>query len=458
MLFFLSKYRFPILLLVIYAIYIAFGIHLFQKSSVIEYPDSEDYHSVTLQGLSSIDFWAGKRSLTTPIVWRMLQTKTEDNLIPGKYVLIPPFYTTLSFLSWGMLAFSLAFILRTTWLRLLAFTFILGLGLSRAIFFWNWTLLSESLAISSFVLILTFGIIILSLLKTHPSLSQKNQIILGAGISFLIPLWSFTRDTNVFIGIGFVGFLTLLFIIRWKVIKTKMLLAILIITFFSTALCQMATIDIGKRWQYPFMNVFSQRILPNPEYRQFFIQHGLPDTPQVMRFSGQWANSYNGDWAGLNKWLKKKARSTYYQFLLTHPNFAFLEPLHHSKELLDGDWTSYGKNTVNNGLQNILSHFVWPHGFYLLVMILSSMALIFTCTLRRCITPHILFAITILFLVLPGVFATWHGDAMEIIRHSVGNSLQLRLGLVLVILFCLDTLMVEKNSKLAKQPLITERK
>lgn len=446
----ICKYRLEICLFLIFSIFILSGIALLQKSTIIAYPDSDDYHTVVLQQMNSIDFWAGRRTLSTPLIWTILRVPAKDD-IKKSYVFVPPFYTFFSLVSWGLFGFAVALALRKPWLKITAFSLILGLGLSQLIFFWNWTLLSESPFISSFVLLLAIAVFLIQYLRTYPALSWKQETGIALSISVVILFWSFTRDTNVFVALGLAILLSTWFIFFWKKIKPKLLISLLIIALFWIVACQLFTIQFAKRWQYPFIDVLGQRILTNEEYTAFFIAHGLPTTPEVMRFTGGWANSY--DWLGLDHWLNTEAHKTYLLFLLSHPDYTFLEPIRNWEPLLDGDWSPYGKSTVHHPLQNRLSLIVWPQGQSLGIVTLFALVLILTVTAQRKLTPHLFFALALLILVIPSMLSTWHGDTREIVRHSVGSSLQLRIALILIIVFSLDTLKREipATKELSKQ-------
>lgn len=434
---FARRYWFEVLIATIYLLFVYWGFQLLQSATTIEYPDSADYHSVTLQQpVTSPDFWAGRRTLTTPLIWRIFGTKEASIL--ESYLAIPTVYTVFSLVSWGLLALAVAVAVRTRWLKAVSFTVILAIGLSKMIFFWNWVLLSESPFISFLVLFLALAIFLLHYIRKHPAMTWSKQVLILLGVSIVIFFWSFTRDTNAFIALGAAAILSALLIWQRKKNYPKVLLIGLIFMLVGVSGIQMQTAKIGHRWQYPFVNVLGQRILPNDEYREFFINHGLPTNPETMRFVGGWANSHGTDWSGFNSWLNSEARSAYFRFLLTHPAYLFLQPIYNLSDLVDGDWSVYGKHTVLNSFQNKVTDFVWPQGKSLVLVAILAIGIASWLAFRRRLTPHILLALSVLLLVVPGVMIAWHGDAMEVVRHSGGNGLQLRLALVLIIIFSLD--------------------
>jgi hypothetical protein len=47
------------------------------------------------------------------------------------------------------------------------------------------------------------------------------------------------------------------------------------------------------RWALPVAEVITKRILPVPEYREYFSSQGMRVTPELMALSGRWAHSDN---------------------------------------------------------------------------------------------------------------------------------------------------------------------
>lgn len=434
----IRKYSFGLTLATLYLIFVVLGSYLFSKATVIDYPDTSDYHAVTFEYGTSRQFWAGKRPLTTPLIWKAFNGSGET--MKEMYVVVPYVYTFFSLLSWGLLALAVATVVRKQWLKYVSFVIILSIGLSKMVFFWNWVLLSESLYISFGVLVIALAILLLQELQLQRTLSRQRQTFLLIGAGSIIFLWLFSRDTNAFIALSAGIILAVYSVWKWRTIQPKILLSGIAILFIGLALFQIHTAKLGYRWQYPFVNVLSQRILPNPEYRNFFVQYGLPTNPETMRFAGGWANAHYYDWSGFNDWLNTDARSAYFAFLINHPHYTFVQPLNNWKDLIDGDWSIYGKRTVLDPIQNRITDLVWPRGPYLVLFALTAILISLWLALRRKVSSYLKLALVVLILVIPGVLITWHGDAAEIVRHSGGNGLQLRLALTLMIVFCLDSL------------------
>lgn len=442
----LKRYKYywlPSIFLFIYLIFISWNLYLFNRSTIIEYSDSFDYHLVAQEPITSLKFWAGNRTLTTPLIFKML--RQDKYTFVESYRLVPYFYTALSIFSWSIFVLALMLTLRQIWLKLTVLAFVLLLQSSKMLLFWNWVLLSESLFISLSILLIAISLLIIRYFGNSQTISPKNQLLIGIGMAIILSFWSFTRDTNALILIGLSLLILLLFIWKYKKVKYKLFMVCSALFIFALATSQMMTAQIGKRWQYPFVDVLGQRILPNQSYTDYFIEKGLPTNEKTTRFKNELANSFDGDWSSFSDWLESKARPTYLKFLLSHPRYTFLSPLREWKEQIDGDWSIYGQETVKNHWQNQLTNWVWYKGTYATVVGIVGLILTITAIISRRFNKYSLFSLTILLLVFPGILATWHGDARELARHSVGNGLQFRIALLLIIAYCADSLITPKQ-------------
>jgi hypothetical protein len=125
------------------------------------------------------------------------------------------------------------------------------------------------------------------------------------------------------------------------------------------------------------------------------------------------------------------------------------EPLSHLGTLLLGEKhirRLYTPKGFVNIPYRVGGHLIYPHGWS--VAILAAVALVPVLFWSRSGSN----AITVLglvgvLLVYPHAIIVWHGDSMEVQRHSLLNAVQLRLGIWLLILGTVDLLLQLRTSR-----------
>jgi hypothetical protein len=150
-------------------------------------------------------------------------------------------------------------------------------------------------------------------------------------------------------------------------------------------------------------------------------------------------------------WLHAKGRQTYFKFLLTHPSVFAGEPLAEVDILLLGIQSYYyargGFVATPYGLARPL---IYPHRWPVLFLALVALVACLWC-LRIGTNELAMLGGLLILLVYPHAVVVWHGDAMEVARHSVSNAVQLRLGIWLAILAATD-LLLRHHRALPAQP------
>ncbi|HLE04356.1 MAG TPA: hypothetical protein VI729_07055, partial [Anaerolineales bacterium] len=160
--------------------------------------DTQSYAAVAEQSLQTSEFWAGERSFTLPLIYRLLGVNRVTLTLEPLKRAISGFQLLLAVASWTALAVITASALKNRWLGPFTFGAILGLGLSLDVSLWDRILLTESVATSLFVLMLAlclFGLLRVGNLRWRRS-GGRYVYLLGLGA--IIILYSFARDTNAF--------------------------------------------------------------------------------------------------------------------------------------------------------------------------------------------------------------------------------------------------------------------
>jgi len=214
----------------------------------------------------------------------------------------------------------------------------------------------------------------------------------------------------------------------------------------------------NARWHMPIVNNMFQRILPFEDRVKYFEAHGLPVTTELMSMKNKWANADNWRWyidprlAAQREWNYRYGRQTYMKYLITHPKYVVASAFDYRDLLLylDGEHNIWHKNAKSINIR-ILSVFFLNDDVDLkmfLALLLSSLILLFIIYYKQGkddgehITM-ILLTCYIILITIPLGILIFHGDLMDLARHSFTNIVQLNLGVVLLYLFIADLLMMK---------------
>lgn len=215
--------------------------------------------------------------------------------------------------------------------------------------------------------------------------------------------------------------------------------------------CAMLTLWVSQeirqeeRWIYPVGNAITQRILPDESARAWFEARGMPISAEVLRHKGQMGTQVKiqleAQAPEFQHWLQDSGLSTYQAYLLTHPGL--LWPV---VRALDAHWwRMLGYYREPEGPHYPLSFPLWPgHVIYcstppveLLLLLLAFVGgwthrllrrASLSSTLSSALWDDWALAAGISALMLSQAFLGFHGDAMEVPRHLL---LSLVLGRVL---------------------------
>ncbi len=366
-------------------------------------------------------------------------------LLGGSQAAIEVFQLGLSTVVWLSLAWTFIRSLRQRWSGLIAYLTILGFSLTPAVQVWNHAVLSESLSISLLVLLLALLI----------GLFQQWRWKVLFMTCLVCGMWMSIHEANTYIGLLLaVGFLV------FGIARPHMR-AFWLLTFFVgvvfTINTQLSAAYGLPRWALPVAEVITKRILPNQAYLEFFSAHGMPVTPDLMAFSGRWANSDN--YAIINSdplkkfsfWLFRDGRSVYTQFLLSHPFYTLASPLKEIDLLLAGNYlNSFPIPGYSPALPGLINEFFYPESWfwlYLCIALALTGAHLFA---QRKARNRVLWAVFLFFLLsVPNLYLAWHADALDVVRHAAIANVQYHLGLWLMLLFYLDLFTTNGRSKTA---------
>jgi hypothetical protein len=362
-------------------------------------------------------------------------------LLGGSLLAIGFAQLAFSTVAWLSLAWILVGSFRTSAGKLLGFVCTLGISLSPTVQVWNHAGLSESLSISTMVTILASLI----------GLLQRWKCSFYLSLIFFFALWVSIHEVNLYLGLLAAITLFIFGLIR-KHYRTFLVLS------FSIAVMLVINSHLSSlyalpRWALPVAEVITRRILPVPEYLDYFSNQGMPVTPELMALSGRWAHS--DEYAILNNlrlrkfsnWLFRDGKTVYAKFLISHPVYTLTMPLLNMDEMLAVDFSNIipGYRPI---LPIITNEFFFPIGWFWIYLGMS--ALLFGLVLwqhRREATRA--FWLMVLFFVfsVPYLYLAWHGDALDLARHASIANIQFHLGMWLVLVFSIDRILLSFRTR-----------
>lgn len=412
----------------------------------------ETWDSLAFTGMAALPWtdpglWGGLKPPLAALSFKILQSH------PGAIV---AFQIACSLLCWGLLSLAVSRAVTKLWLKPIAYTLILLFGLSTDIILYDFMILSESLSISIFALLLAAAFWLLN--QWHPA-KVLALIITGSA-------WAFCRETNA-----------------WLLLSAAIVIGVVgllhrehRVAFLALALCWGATFaansmsvqmgaqkftipptpayaalelppGMGQRWVFPFLNVLTQRILPNPAKVRWFADHGMPVTPDLMHMAGQWGAADHfaayrlASLQPFREWMLKQGNACYKKYLISDYRATIMAPWINIKALLS---TETGE-PLPPGFVPILPPWLsaciyprpvfpfWPWGAGLI----ACAGLICACweSQRKWWVP-----LGLLLLLYPHALLVWHGDAMSVERHALLLQIQMRLTAWIILLFVIDAL------------------
>ena len=417
----------------------------FADVPALSYRDSESYLRVAGEPLLSLDFWAGGRAWTVPLLYKLLPD-TDAALTTGQLV--------LSLICWAALAGAVARCLRPAAWRVVAFAAVLAFSMSFAIIRWDRLVLSESVSISLTALVVAAWLELLRL--------PRRSAVVGVLAASL--LWVFTRDTN-----GVLVLLTALPVLVWVARPGRLgrrwaaALAAGLGAIFAANLAASGSEEAQlRRNDRPMLHVVGRRVLIHPEQERFFRARGMPaPPPRVRRYRKQLAaigDTIPSDPATdrFLRWVRERGRATLARYLITHPRAALRPVVKYRKRLLSGVTVGYLPPGARPLLPEPLASVVYPNRVRSVLSwlgIVGAAALV--AALAGLARPTWLVAVGVILLQLPHAMLVYHGDTLEIARHAVVMAIMLRLGILLLALLALGG--VAERLAQARRPALRRR-
>ncbi len=436
----------------------SFCFFLIQKNIVFHLNNSRIYNDTygyVLTGsypFSNINFWAGVRSFTNPIFYKLIGYTPLNYRVLDEVRNVARIQMIFSAFSWTIFALSISLVLKDKLAKVIGFTVILMLGASIYITAWDNSILSESLSIS--LLLLFLATIIVGGMawdKKHPIPVWKQFILVGA-ILIIGILYSFTRDPNEYF-ILFIAGLMIFGIFFTPIRKNPLFYSYLavIVGFLAIFVGQTISFNIGKRFRYSIISEIIIRIIPSQENLNYYLKHGMPFDAKVaaLKIGDFHMVGYhqNTDVPTIDPpvqpfvdWVDNNGERVTMQFLLSRPVFFFTAPWQDFWQITNGDYTVY-RTVISspNSLTVFLTALFYPRTtwwpYLTAILILITIIAVWKSKDRKAIWSVTL---VLFLLAYPLAILVWQSDPTDIERHALQIALQLRLASWIAIALILE--------------------
>lgn len=304
---------------------------------------------------------------------------------------------------------------------------------------WSNNILSEFLSLS--LMFLWFAVIILYYNK--PNVFRFLCLLI---VTFFL---SFSRDTWPYIILLF----ALINFVIFKLVRIKALKLNVIFLVFSVALfiIQGKTAKIGERYKLPVFNSILGRVSQKQKYVDWFKERGMPISDSIVKdFRGVDIDVYEGRlkiypkydsqlYHELFDWIKKDGKSVYQNFVLTHPDYFFMQDQTPGQidRIFCVDLYKHGY------FQKPEKFFLNSDNFFPFSNIWTTVGLVICCVLlfikKR--TAFFLIPVVIIMLFFANVMLTYNADALEVHRHMYVNQIIIEFMPFVVIPYLIDYLL-----------------
>jgi hypothetical protein len=392
--------------------------------------DSLQYQALGRQPLLSHRIWAGERPPVTPLLWKLAGSDRAFLLVQ----------TLVSVAAWSILAVVAACRVRPWWGRLVAGAAVLGFATTRPVTQWDRSVLSESLSLA--LLALLFAVAILW--GARPTLPRSVGVI-AVGL-----LFAATRDTQIWVialvAVAFGAYAA------WRGLRVDatsarpalVVAAGLVAVVLLTGAGSIASHRDVKNVQ----NALAVRVFPYPSRIAWFGDHGMPQAARLTRLAKAKVaerghapvvtiDPADPAFQPLVRWMRSDGARTYVQWLLFHPVTVLTEPLvrpERSFNNADGHLSFYAADDRTDA--PVLTTILYPSWAWVLVAaFVAVLGGVYLGLDRR---PDWAVIALLGALGLVHMLVAWHGDGMEATRHASVGNVQVRLGVLLLLVLLLD--------------------
>jgi len=421
------------------AAYVVLRLNAFAGVKPLIYRDTESYLELSRQSLLSLDFWAGERSWTVPLLYKLLPDSAGWRTF-GQFA--------LSVVCWLALAVVTAHCLAPGRRRVVAFTVVLLFSAALPLVAWDTVLLTESVSIS-----LTAAVVAAWLALARAPSAATASLVLGATL-----LWVFARDSNVVLAAGAVALVAV-----WALRAERRALPLALMAGLA-AICVVALASTGtdaaqlRRTERPILHVVGFRVLGNADQTRWFRDHGMP-APTANAIANRRRLAAIGHTVPTDpptevflEWVRAHGRGALVGYLLTHP-YRTVKPVVGQRRRFVNAFEGYRSRETRAVLPATIDDLVYPATYQAVFFWLVAVGLGAAAVARRHgARATWLVPLAIVPLQIPHALAVWHGDTLEIPRHGILVGVLLRLAVLLAILLAADALLSRRREQGVTEP------
>ena len=390
--------------------------------------DSLDYRAAARLPLFSREFLGGQRAFGYPLFLKLVRHNEHAAVV---------LQMLLDTAAWLLLALMAVRAARMTGIRIAVAIAVLGIGASFDAIEWDRVLSSEALSTA-------FGVALLAALLwlyerwTWPRLAVVGLLALGATV---------VRDSNG----TFLGVVAIVLLIALALRRVPARVLGLVGVFLVVAALGSVSASAGKRWEGPLKDVITLRVLESPERTAFFLRHGMPLTAaEIAAARGHCVSPSATPPTGcvvmpnpaFYRWIEEHGRATYLEALAKFPATAVWEPAAHLRESVGTRVRVELPLATDTAERAPVSEFLEAVFFVrnpvLLVVWALALIVLAVAALVRGVRGVYVIGVALVVLAYPHLWLIWAGGALEVARHSLLASVQLRVGLWLGSLWLLD--------------------
>jgi hypothetical protein len=396
-------------------------------------------------GWLSRDLWFGQRTPLVPFVMKLVGATPED---------VSPYIAAqivLGAIAWSMLAFTVGRRLPGGW-RWVATVTVLLLGLTTPVTMWDHVILTESLSVTFLVLTVTTGILVVER-ADWPRVAALSGALFG-----LVAV----RDTHIVLSGLLFGVVAAA--LGWQAWKRREvvgpLVVVAVVLLALTAFGRSSTVQ-GERYINAIRETLFVKLLPYEDRFEWLADRGMPDAERLRELrSSIYPDPQTGtplfplpaygdpEWQEFNDWVRDDASALYNRWLLQHPVEAVGDYFRRPKMI----WNSAGDSWVfyrhpEYRTVPLVTNVLYPPLLLFSVLGAAATAWLAASRPRWWRDP---IAVVGLLLVGTGLvhgLASYLGDPAEVARHALVSNIQIRLGLVLMILLALPEIQATSRSR-----------
>jgi len=380
-------------------------------------PDSQVYMDAAYHPVWTLEFLAARGPFLFPLLAK-LSARNLRAIVVVQSVLYAG--------AWIFLATSIRALVRDRRVQVAVFGAVLLAGLMPTVLAWNVIISTESLAVSVLCVVLACAL----RLTARPGRSTAIAFVAA------LAAFAFVRDTNALTAL-LLGVAALFASVWWR--SRRRLVAG--IGAAAVGLAAIALVLSGQseppRWYYPLHETIAMRLVGDPVAEPYFVDHGLPLDEHLRALSDNYfivvtRLDEGEEFAALREWVRDEGRQTYVSFLVRHPWWTLSEPVPDRDRFLAPDLDGYRAiwHIEPPGI-----YWIGALGFPDAPLVVTLWAIAATVGLAavarrdRRVRPIATTTGIAGLLAIAGFYAAWHGDALEIDRHSLTAATQFRLAL-----------------------------